>query len=79
MVDGSLLYCPNCATTPRPNGRIFPQVLGAILSNGDIKIIRNHAGTTILHASEHIVSCACGFTYHLQGTAVMGTYMYQMV
>ena len=73
MADGSLLYCPICAKSPHP------QVLGRVLINGDFMILRFHSGTTIRHASEHIVSCACGFTYHLQGTAVMGTYMYQMV
>lgn len=65
--SGSLLYCPNCQFSTKP------QVLGRLLTNGDLLVLRFHSGTTLLHSNKYVISCGCGFLYEIQGTTVMGT------
>lgn len=70
--DGTLLYCQ---TYNHPDK---PQVLGRLLSNGDLLVLRFHSGTTILHSEHYHVDCVCGFCYHIDkvnGTVTMGTEM----
>jgi hypothetical protein len=64
---GSLLYCQSHAHLTKP------QVLGRILDNGDLLILRFHSGTTLLHAEHYELSCGCGFMYAISGTVVVGT------
>lgn len=66
-MDGQLLVCPHCA----PGEKHL--VLGRLLTNGDMMILRFHSGTTILHADHYNLSCGCGFTFQIQGTVVTGT------
>lgn len=69
-MDGTLLYCPNCQYSPKP------QVLGRLLSNGDLMILRFHSGTTVLHSEHYDLRCGCGFTYSIDGTVILGTVKY---
>ena len=67
--SGSLLYCLHCM------GGQKPQVLGRLLDNGDLLILRFHQGTTLLHAEHITLSCGCGFSYLINGTIISGTVM----
>jgi len=66
-IDGTLLYCQ---TYEHPNK---PQVLGRLLSNGDLLVLRFHSGTTLLHSDKYDLACGCGFSYHIEGTVITGT------
>jgi hypothetical protein len=66
-IDGTLLYCQ---TYNHPNK---PQVLGRLLNNGDLLVLRFHSGTTILHSDRYSLECGCGFCYKIQGTIITGT------
>lgn len=67
MNPNGLLPCPICALTPKP------QILGRVLPNGDLLVLRFHSGTTILHGDHLSVGCGCGYTVFLQGTVIEGT------
>lgn len=69
MNNGTLLYCLHCVGTNKP------QVLGRLLENGDLLVLRFHQGTTLLRSDHYILSCGCGFTYLISGTAINGTLM----
>lgn len=67
MNPSGLLPCPVCATTPKP------QILGRILPNGDLLVLRFHSGTTILRGEHMSLGCGCGFMYFINGTIIEGT------
>ncbi len=69
MQQGTLLYCDHCKT----NGKA--QVLGRMLSGGELLVLRYHLGTTLLKSDAYTLSCGCGFTYYIVGSDVQGTYM----
>lgn len=70
MTSGQLLPCLGpCQYTPKP------QILGRLLDNGDLLVLRFHQGTTVIHGHDKECSCGCGFTYQISGTVVMGTLM----
>lgn len=69
MIIGTLLSCPVCALTPKP------QILGRLYPNGDVLILRFHSGTTLLRSGNINISCGCGFSYQLSGTVIEGTAM----
>jgi hypothetical protein len=54
-----------------------PQVLGRLLENGDLLVLRFHSGTTLLHSGHFNLSCGCGFTYVINEAHVEGTKMVQ--
>ena len=62
MNNGLLLECPECAKEGKK------QILGRLMTNGDMLVLRFHHGTTILRASEYQLVCGCGYTYNIQGT-----------
>ncbi len=65
--QGSLLYCPLCAMTSKP------QVLGRITAAGNFLVLRFHQGTTLIRAEHYSLTCGCGFTYLINGTVIKGT------
>ena len=70
--SGSLLYCDNCRHTSKP------QILGRLLETGELLILRFHSGTTLLKTNQYQLSCGCGYTIMISGTAVVGTIMLQI-
>ena len=66
---GSLLYCQSHEHPDKP------QVLGRLLTNGDLLVLRFHSGTTLLHSDKYVLGCGCGFQYTISGTVVTGTVM----
>jgi len=64
---GLLLYCQSHEHPEKP------QVLGRILENGDLLVLRFHSGTTIIHSDTYELQCGCGFRYQIQGTTIVGT------
>ena len=68
-VGGTLLYCQSHEHPDKP------QILGRLLDNGDLLVLRFHSGTTVLHSDEYNLQCGCGFLYHIEGTTITGTVM----
>lgn len=66
-VGGTLLYCQSHAHPDKP------QVLGRLMDNGSLLVLRFHSGTTVLQSTSYVLSCGCGFTYSIMGTVVTGT------
>lgn len=66
-MNGTLLICPNCAHTAKP------QILGRLLTNGDLLVLRFHSGTTLIHSEQYSLQCSCGFMYQIMGTTIQGT------
>ena len=66
-MDGTLLTCPHCALSTKP------QILGRLLTNGDLLVLRFHSGTTIIHAKQYNLQCSCGFMFMISGTVISGT------
>lgn len=66
--QGQLLYCPVCQSEKGKH-----PVLGRLLINGGVLVMRYHSGTTILNAPNITIGCGCGFCYYLSGTVVEGT------
>lgn len=66
-MDGTLLACPNCARSAKP------QILGRLMTNGDLLVLRFHSGTTLLHSERYSLQCGCGFVYQIMGTTIEGT------
>lgn len=64
---GDLLYCANCRYTAKP------QVLGRLLSTGELLILRFHSGTSLIKFENMELSCACGFTFLLNNGTIAGT------
>lgn len=75
MNSGTLLSCPICQVTPHPNGRLFPQILGRLMPNGQLVILRFRQGTTVIQSGNVTLQCGCGFSYYIEGNHVMGTAM----
>ena len=68
--NGLLLYCEGpCKYSPKP------QVLGRLLDNGDLLVLRFHQGTTVIRGEHKECACGCGFTIRIEGTAIIGTLM----
>ena len=65
MIDESYLICPNC--------REKRQILGRIMTNGAVLVLRFHSGTTLIQSQSLSIGCSCGFTFDISGTAVVGT------
>jgi len=65
MTEGTLLRCPLCT--------VKAQVLGRILPNGEVLILRFHSGTTIVQSAKLTLSCYCGFTYMISNGSIEGT------
>lgn len=63
--EGTLLRCPLCT--------IKSQVLGRILPNGEVLILRFHSGTTIIQAAKLTLSCYCGYSYMIENGVISGT------
>jgi len=73
--NGTLLYCQSFEHPDKP------QVLGRLLTNGDLLVLRFHSGTTVLHCNHYELYCGCGFFYHIdciQGSATVGTGMKEL-
>lgn len=61
MIEGQLVICPNCALIGKK------QVLGKVLANGDLLVLRFHHGTTIVRAVEFSIVCGCGYSHSVSG------------
>ena len=73
MNNNTLLSCPLCTSV---NGK--HPVLGKILNDGAIVIMRYHTGTTVLRGPHLSVSCGCGYSLFYSGTALEGTALVQL-
>ena len=67
MNNGVLIECPNCAKLGKK------QILGRMLTNGDMLVLRFHHGTTILRANEYSLVCGCGYIFDISGTVITQT------
>jgi hypothetical protein len=66
-MEGQLLECPLC----KEKGK--RQVLGKVLNNGDLLVLRFHHGTTICRSESYSLMCGCGFAYNVSGTVITNT------
>ena len=55
------VYCNNCQS----------QVLGIIDTNGNVVIMRNRQGSTIISAPQYTLACHCGYKVTVAGTTVI--------
>lgn len=62
--DGQLIECPVCNRLGKK------QILGRVLTNGDLLVLRFHHGTTIIRNTEYQLVCGCGFVFDISGTLV---------
>ena len=62
--EGILVECPRCAELGKK------QILGRVLTNGDLLVLRFHHGTTIIHANDYSLVCGCGYVFDISGTVV---------
>jgi len=65
--EGTLLYCPICQFTQKP------QILGRLLSTGELLILRFHSGTSLLKCESYSLSCGCGFAFLIHQGSIAGT------
>jgi hypothetical protein len=64
MNEGTLISCPNCANLGKK------QILGRVLDNGDLIVLRFHHGTTICRSENYTLACGCGFAVSIAGTSI---------
>lgn len=64
MNEGTLVACPVCERAGKK------QILGRVLDDGDLIVLRFHHGTTRLRAPEYNLMCGCGFSFNISGTVV---------
>ena len=69
MNDGFLVECPNCAKLGKK------QILGRVMSTGDLLVLRFHHGTTLLRSTNYELICGCGFVFDISGTIVNSAQM----
>lgn len=67
-LDGRLLACPICAKVGKK------QILGKLLTNGDLIVLRFHHGTTIVKSPTFEVNCGCGYIFNISGTVITENY-----
>ncbi len=65
MNSGVLIECPRCVLSGKK------QILGRVLDNGDLVVLRFHHGTTLLRAIEYSLICGCGYQFNISGTVVL--------
>jgi hypothetical protein len=63
-LSGRLIACPICAS------KGIKQILGKVLDNGNLIVLRFHHGTTIVTAEKYSIVCGCGQTFNVSGTVV---------
>lgn len=63
--QGQLIECPNCVRTGKR------QILGRLLENGDLLVLRFHHGTTIIRSTKHELICGCETGFTIEGTVVL--------
>lgn len=64
MTDGFLIECSNCL---KENKR---QILGRVMNDGDLIVLRFHHGTTVIKSKSYQLLCSCGYGYNIQGTVI---------
>lgn len=64
-INGVLVECPDCARIGKK------QILGRVLDNGDLLVLRFHHGTTMLRALEYSLLCGCGYSFNIMGTTIL--------
>lgn len=63
--QGQLIECPNCVRTGKR------QILGRVLDDGDLLVLRFHHGTTIIRSPRHELICGCGYGFTISfGTVI---------
>jgi hypothetical protein len=62
--NGFLLECPNCFRYGKK------QVLGRLLDNGDLLVLRFHHGTTLIRTPDFSLICGCGYVFNISGTVI---------
>lgn len=65
--EGTLLYCAICKYTEKP------QILGRLLQDGNLLILRFHSGTSLLKCDDYQLSCSCGFAFLIHQGSIAGT------
>ena len=65
MTDKRLIECPDCQRMGKK------QILGSMLDNGDLLVLRFHHGTTLVRAPKLELICGCGYIFNFsEGTIV---------
>jgi len=67
MSNGFLVECSNCLKVGKK------QILGRVMDNGDLLVLRFHHGTTLLRAEEYKLICGCGYELSIAGTVILQT------
>ncbi len=65
--QGQLIECPNCVRTGKR------QILGRLLDDGQLLVLRFHHGTTLLSATPNpiVLKCGCEWGYTISGTVIL--------
>lgn len=68
---GRLLQCPNADCYKiNKRGEHAKQMLGRVLEDGNLMIMRFKDGTTVVNAESYQLVCGCGHGYTVMGTVV---------